>query len=53
MTVLEIFLLGVGVKFVADLAVRISKSTDNHIDDWVANSLKAAVNSSVSFFKKK
>lgn len=47
--------IGIGLKFVADVGVRLSKRTENHIDDLVANAFKTAVSgfSFFNFFKKK
>lgn len=56
MTGIETYLLyvglGIGLKFVADLAVRGSKKTENHVDDLIANAFKSAVNG-FNFFRKK
>lgn len=52
MTGIEWFLIGIGAKLVADLGVRISKRTENHIDDFIFESLKSVL-SGVSLFKKK
>lgn len=52
MTGLEWFLIGIGAKLVADLGVRISKNTKNHVDDMIFESLKSVFNGT-SFFKKK
>lgn len=55
MTGIESYLIGaaigLGVKFIADLGVRISKRTENTIDDMIANSFKSAVGG-FNFFKK-
>jgi len=58
MTGIEIYLIGagigIGLKFIADLGVRISKRTENHVDDMIANAFKSAVGSFNIFklFKK-
>ena len=44
--------IGIGVKVVADLAVRGSKLTSNHIDDAIADAFKSAV-SGFNLFRKK
>lgn len=48
-------LVGIGLKFVADIGVRLSKRTENHIDDLIATSFKNAVSGFgiFNFFKKK
>jgi hypothetical protein len=59
MTGLETYLIGaaigVGVKFIADLGVRLSKRTENTTDDMIANAFKSAVSgvSIMGLFKKK
>lgn len=45
-------LVGVGLKFIADIGVRLSKCTENHVDDFIATSFKNAV-SGFRFFRKK
>lgn len=56
MTGIEAYLvgaaLGIGVKFLADIGVRLSKRTENTTDDMIAEAFKSAV-SGFSFFKKK
>lgn len=56
MTGLETYLVGVGIgiglKFIADLGVRLSKRTENHVDDVIMNAFKSAVGG-FNFFKKK
>lgn len=44
--------IGIGLKVVADVSVRLSKRTENHIDDLIATSFKSVVNG-FNFFKKK
>jgi len=47
MTGIEVYLvgmaIGIGIKFVADLGVRLSKRSENHVDDLIANAFKSAV----------
>ena len=47
--------VGIGLKFIADLGVRLSKRTENHVDDFIASSFKAAVSSFnfYNIFKRK
>lgn len=45
-------LIGVGLNFIANIAVRLSKRTENHIDDLLANTFKNAVNGFKLPFKK-
>ena len=56
MTGIEVYLigvgLGIGLKFIADLGVRLSARSENHIDDLIASAFKSAVNG-FSLFKKK
>lgn len=56
MTGIEAYLIGagvgIGIKFIADLGVRLSKRTENTIDDMIAEAFKSAI-SGVGFFKKR
>jgi len=56
MTGIEIYLvgaaIGIGVKFIADLGIRLSKRSANTIDDMIAEAFKSAVNGFNLFNKK-
>lgn len=56
MTGLEAYLvgaaIGIGIKFIADLGVRLSKKTANTTDDIIAEAFKNAT-SGFNFFKRK
>lgn len=56
MTGIEAYLIGAGIglglKFVADLGIRLSKRTENTTDDMIAEAFKSAVGG-FNFFKRK
>lgn len=56
MTGIETYLVGaavgIGLKFIADIGVRLSKRTENHVDDFIFTSFKNVVGG-FNFFKKK
>ena len=52
MSTTAVILITLGAKIVADIGVRVSKKTENHIDDLIFNSIKSVIGS-IGLFKKK